>query len=270
MKKSLLALLAGVTLLGLGACGKAESSQDKLTTIKKEKVIKVATSPDYAPFGFHTDIKGKDEIVGADIDLVNSIAKKMGVKVKWLDMSFNSVLAAAKEGKADIAVSAISVTPERKKSFDFTDEYYVSPQVVLINKKNENNFTTVDSLADKQVGAQKGTIQENVVKEQLKNAKLVSIEKLPNIVLEVKDGSLDGLVVEKTIAESYVAQNPELAISKIPLKSSKEDAFSIAVPKGNPKLVKELNQHIKELKDQGEVEQMVAKNNKIAQHSETK
>ncbi|MGX7125168.1 transporter substrate-binding domain-containing protein [Enterococcus viikkiensis] len=264
MKKMMKVVLAGVILLSLAACG-SKKEADKLDTIKEKGVIKVATSPDYAPFGFHTTINGKDKIVGADIEMVEAIAKKMGVKVDWVDMSFNAVLAAAKEGKADIAVSAISVTSEREKSFDFTTDYYTSPQVIVINKKNADKLNSIESFAGKQVGAQKGTIQENIVKQQMKDAKLVSIEKLPNIFLEVKKGSLDGLVVEKTVADAYVNQNPELMIAEIPLKSMKEDSLCIAVPKGNEKLVKKLDKYIKEMKSDGTIDKMVEENNQLAQ-----
>lgn len=267
MKKSLKVVLAGLILLGLTACGN-KNEADKLDTIKEKGVIKVATSPDYAPFGFHTEIDGKDKIVGADIEMMEAIAKKMDVKVDWVDMSFNAVLAAAKEGKADIAVSAISATSEREKVFDFTTDYYTSPQVIVINKQSADQFTSIEQFADKQVGAQKGTIQENIVKQQLKNAKLVSIEQLPNIFVEVKNGSLDGLVVEKTVADAYVNKNPELMIADIPLKSMKEDALRIAVPKGNKKLVKELNKQIKELKEAGTIEKMVDTNNQLTQNGD--
>ncbi|GCF92328.1 amino acid ABC transporter substrate-binding protein [Enterococcus florum] len=267
MKNKIGIMLLGAACLLLAGCGN-QSAEDKLDSIKEAGEIKVATSPDYAPFGFHTKIDGKDKIVGADIDLVEAIGKKLDVKVKWMDMSFNNVLAAAKEGKADIAVSAISVTPEREESFDFTTDYYTSPQVIVINKKNAEAFTSTESFADKQVGAQKGTIQENVIKNQLKDAKLVSIEKLPNIFVEVNNGSLDALVVEKTIATSYVNQNPELMIADISLESMKEDSFSIAIPKGNPKLVEELNKLISEMKEQGDIEKMVDKNSELMEQAD--
>ncbi|MDT2597496.1 transporter substrate-binding domain-containing protein [Enterococcus dongliensis] len=262
MKKGMKVVLAGLALVVLTACGNKEEA-DKLDTIKEKGVIKVATSPDYAPFGFHTTIDGKDKIVGADIEMTEAIAKKMNVKVDWVDMSFNAVLAAAKEGKADIAVSAISATSEREKSFDFTTDYYTTPQVIVINKQNADTLTSIDQFTNKQVGAQKGTIQENIVKDQLKKAKLVSIEKLPNIFVEVKNGSLDGLVVEKTVADAYVNKNPELMIANVPLKSMKEDSLRIAVPKGNKKLVKELNKQINELKEAGAIEKMVKANNQL-------
>jgi len=264
MKKGLKVILTGLSLFVFAACGNTEK-KDKLDTVKENGVIKVATSPDYAPFGFHTTIDGKDKIVGADIEMMEAIAKKMDVKVEWLDMSFNAVLAAAKEGKADVAVSAISVTDEREESFDFTTDYYTSPQVIVINKQHADEFTSIDNFSGKQVGAQKGTIQENIVKEQMKDAKLVSIEKLPNIFVEVKNGSLDGLVVEKTVAEAYVNKNPELMIANISLKSMKEDSLCIAVPKGNKKLVNELNKYIKEMKEENSIEKMVEENNQLAQ-----
>lgn len=263
MKKGLLWGVIGLSAIFLSGCGGSNETEDKYDTIKEAGVIKVATSPDYAPFGFHTTIDGKDQIVGADIDLVEAIGEKMGVEVEWLDMSFNNVLAATKEGKADIAVSAISVTDEREESFDFTTDYYTSPQVIVINKNNQEVLNSIESLSDKKVGAQKGTIQENIVKNQLEGAQLVSIEKLPNIFIEVNSGSLDALVVEKMVAESYVEQNPNLMIAEIPLESMKEDSFSIAVPKGNPKLVEELDKLISEMKENGEVEEMVNKNSEL-------
>ncbi|MBO1306509.1 transporter substrate-binding domain-containing protein [Enterococcus sp. 669A] len=263
MKKSLLVGVLGLAAITLTACGGSGEQEDKYDAIQEAGVIKVATSPDYAPFGFHTTIDGKDKIVGADIDLVNAIADEMGVEVELMDMSFNNVLATTKEGQADIAVSAISVTDEREESFDFTTDYYTSPQVIVINKNNAETLNSIESLADKNVGAQKGTIQENIVKNQLEGAQLVSIEKLPNIFIEVSSGSLDALVVEQMVATSYVEQNPELMIADIPLESMKEDSFSIAVPKGNPKLVEELDKLINEMKENDEIDEMVNKNSEL-------
>ncbi|MGN8981584.1 transporter substrate-binding domain-containing protein [Enterococcus villorum] len=263
-------LMALVTLSACGSSGNAtDKTTDKLAAIKESGVLKVATSADYAPFEFHTMIDGKDKIVGSDIDLVTAIAKELGVKVEVSDMSFNTVLASLKEGKADIAISAISATDERKKQFDFTDNYYNPPQVVIINKKNKDTYTSTSSLKNKNVGAQKGSIQEDIVKEQIKEAKIVTIDKLPNMIVEVKQGSLDAMVVEKTIAESYVAQNPELMIADIALEPSADEAFAIALPKGESKLQKELNRIIKKLTDEGKIEEFIQKNNELAEKAAT-
>lgn len=273
MKKITGIIVTALALFALGACGSSggssSSSSDKsdnqLAAIKKSGVLKVATSADYAPFEFHTMVDGKDKIVGSDIDLVNEIAKELGVKAEVSDMSFNTVLASLKEGKSDIAISAISATDERKEQFDFTDNYYNPPQVVVINKKNKDAYTSTDALKDKNVGAQKGSIQEDVVKTQIEGSKLVTIDKVPNMVVEVNQGSLDAMVVEKTIAESYIAQNPDLTIADITLKPSADEAFAIALPKGSSDLQKELNTIIKKLNDEGKVEKFIKKNNELAE-----
>ena len=277
MKKITGIIVTALALFALGACGSSggssSSSSDKsdnqLAAIKKSGVLKVATSADYAPFEFHTMVDGKDKIVGSDIDLVNEIAKELGVKAEVSDMSFNTVLASLKEGKSDIAISAISATDERKEQFDFTDNYYNPPQVIVINKKNKDAYTSTDALKDKNVGAQKGSIQEDVVKTQIEGSKLVTIDKVPNMVVEVNQGSLDAMVVEKTIAESYIAQNPDLTIADITLKPSADEAFAIVLPKGSSDLQKELNTIIKKLNDEGKVEEFIKKNNELAEKTAT-
>lgn len=276
MKKITGLVITLAALFTLAACGGSSGStdasssaktEDQLAAIKKSGVLKVATSADYAPFEFHTMVDGKDKIVGADIDLVNEIAKELGVKAEVSDMSFNTVLASLNQGKSDIAISAISATKERKEQFDFTDNYYNPPQVVIINKKNKDKFTSLDSLKDQQVGAQKGSIQEDIVKTQIKDAKLVSIEKVPNMVVEVNSGSLDAMVVEKTIAESYVQQNPDLMVADIDLEPSSDEAFAIALPKGSEELQTELNKIIKKLNDEGKIDEYVKTNHELAEKS---
>ena len=270
MKKFFGMLTVLFALATLGACGSSNTTaqgqeKDQLAAIKKSGVLKVATSADYAPFEFHTMVDGKDKIVGSDIDLAKAIAKELGVKAEVSDMNFNTVLASLKEGKADLAISAISATDERKQQFDFTDNYYNPPQVVIINKKNKEIYRNANDLKDKNVGAQKGSIQEELVKTQLKGAKLVTIDKVPNMIVEVNQDSLAATVVEKTIAESYIAQNPDLMIADISLEPAPDEAFAIALPKESSQLQKELNQIIKKLNDEGKIEEFIQQNNELAE-----
>ncbi|MBO1102041.1 transporter substrate-binding domain-containing protein [Enterococcus hirae] len=274
MKKFFGMLTVLFALATLGACGSSNTTaqgqeKDQLAAIKKSGVLKVATSADYAPFEFHTMVDGKDKIVGSDIDLAKAIAKELGVKAEVSDMNFNTVLASLKEGKADLAISAISATDERKQQFDFTDNYYNPPQVVIINKKNKEIYRNANDLKDKNVGAQKGSIQEELVKMQLKGAKLVTIDKVPNMIVEVNQGSLAATVVEKTIAESYIAQNPDLMIADISLEPAPDEAFAIALPKESSQLQKELNKIIKKLNDEGKIEEFIQQNNELAEKTAT-
>lgn len=280
MKKITGIAIGLLALVTLAACGSSNdsgtdssgsnnaSSEVTLDSIKEAGVLKVATSADFAPFEFHTMVDGKDQIVGADIDMVNAIADELGVKTQVSDMSFNTVLASVKEGKADIAVSGISATAERQEQFDFTDSYYNPPQVIIINKKNQDTLNSIAAFDGKQVGAQKGSTQEDIVKDQLSGAKLVSIDKVPSMIVELNQGSLDGMVVEQTIAESYVEQNSDLMIANVELKTDDDNAFSIALPKGSTELKDELNKIIAKLISEGKIDEYVKANNQIAESSE--
>ena len=126
-------------------------------------------------------------------------------------------------------------------------------------------YRNANDLKDKNVGAQKGSIQEELVKTQLKGAKLVTIDKVPNMIVEVNQGSLAATVVEKTIAESYIAQNPDLMIADISLEPAPDEAFAIALPKESSQLQKELNQIIKKLNDEGKIEEFIQQNNELAE-----
>lgn len=275
MKKLFGALVVLTGILVLGACGNGGSSStgsssasgsadNQLEAIKAAGVLNVATSADFAPFEFHALIDGKDTIVGADIDMVNEIADRLGVEVNILDLDFNAVLTALQQGKVDIAVSGISATDERKQTFDFTDNYFTPEQKLVVNKNNESAFDSIESLTGKKVGAQKGSIQEMIVQDQLADSQLVSIAKVPNLVNELKQGSIDGLVLESAVAESYVAQNDDLVITDVALEASEGDSYAIALPKGSTELQEELNSILKELIEDGTIDEYVQKNTDLA------
>ncbi len=275
MKKLFGVLVVLTGILVLGACGNGGSSStgsssasgsadNQLEAIKAAGVLNVATSADFAPFEFHALIDGKDTIVGADIDMVNEIADRLGVEVNILDLDFNAVLTALQQGKADIAVSGISATDERKQTFDFTDNYFTPEQKLVVNKNNESAFDSIESLSGKKVGAQKGSIQEMIVQDQLADSQLVSIAKVPNLVNELKQGSIDGLVLESAVAESYVAQNDDLVITDVALEASEGDSYAIALPKGSTELQEELNSILKELIEDGTIDEYVQKNTDLA------
>lgn len=196
----------------------------------------IATESEFAPFEFKILIDAKDSLVGADIELENAIADTLGVDVDFSLMSFNNVLASVTSGKADIAIARVSVTDERKKAYDFSDAYYEAENVVIIKKSDEATYTTLESLAGKAVGAQKGSIQENIAKDQLPDSSLVSLTSNGEMINELKNNQLQAVVLEKAIAEGYVLQNDDLMIADMTLKSNDIDAYAVALPKEQAKI----------------------------------
>ena len=115
MKKAIALLLALVTLLSLSACaGKEDAASSALDQIKQKGELVVGTSADYPPYEFHTEVDGKDTIVGFDMEIAQAIADKLGLELQIDDMDFDAALLSVQQGKADIVKKAFfgPVTPE--------------------------------------------------------------------------------------------------------------------------------------------------------------
>lgn len=106
------------------------------------------------------------------------------------------------------------------------------------------------TLIIKKVGAQKGTEQEKIAQTEIENASITSLSRLPDVILALKSGKVEGVVVEKPVAEAYLKQNPKLGISNVKFNEEEKDTV-IAVPKDSPKLLSQINKTIKEVKDKG-------------------
>ncbi|MXQ55911.1 transporter substrate-binding domain-containing protein [Shimazuella alba] len=218
----------------------------------KDRLIMV-TSADYKPYEFHDTSSGEDKIVGFDIELAQLIAKELNIKIEVKDMDFNGLIPALQSKRADLIMSGMTPTPERQKSVDFSDIYYESKNTIIFKKNN--SLTTSDSLAGKKVGVQLGSIQEKEAKK-MKGVQVVSINKVPEIIQELKAGRIDAAIIENTISEGYTTNNPELAFTE--LKNSEPTGSAIAFPKGSP-YVKDFNRVIKKLKDSGKMDELVKK-----------
>ncbi|MDR2976047.1 MAG: transporter substrate-binding domain-containing protein [Streptococcaceae bacterium] len=262
IKKFIIAATMLTAVFALAACSNgSSSSKSEVDTIKSNGKLVVALSPDYPPFEYKTMVDGKDKIVGADIDLANKIADKLGVKVELSPMSFDNILAAVSSGKADVAISAVSANPERKKTFDFSNGYYTPYNEIVIKKTELSKYSSLADFKGKTLAGQKGSTQEIAIKDQIAGASLVSLTDSGDEITEVLTGKVDGTVLEDMIAKSYVAVNPELAIAnvKIPVTEAEAD-MAVAMKKGSKDLQKEINAVIKELKDSGEMEKIIEKN----------
>ncbi|MDR0199705.1 MAG: transporter substrate-binding domain-containing protein [Streptococcaceae bacterium] len=266
-KKFLIGIVAALSLIGLAAC--SGSSTNSLKKIQDKGTLVVATAADFAPYEYQTVVNGKNTIVGSDIDMANEIGKELGVKVKFENMDFNNVLTAVQSGKTDIAISGISNTPDREKSFDFSTNYYNGGNVVVVKKSEVGKYTSVASLAGKQVTAQKGSIQEGIVTDQLKKATEVALTDTNSEISEVQGGQVAAAVLDEVVAKQYVMANSDLAIAKIPLKQPTGAAgMAIAMPKDSGALKTKIDSIVQKLIKNGtiqkEIDDNIAKANAAA------
>ncbi|ALS72832.1 TPA: ABC transporter permease subunit [Staphylococcus aureus] len=229
----------------------AHAEQDQTwEKIKERGELRVGLSADYVPMEFEHTVNGKTEYAGVDIDLAKKIAKDNNLKLKIVNMSFDSLLGALKTGKIDIIISGMTSTPERKKQVDFSDSYMMTKNIMLVKKDKVNEYKDIKDFNNKKVGAQKGTEQEKIAQTEIENASITSLSRLPDVILALKSGKVEGAVVEKPVAEAYLKQNPKLGISNVKFNEEEKDTV-IAVPKDSPKLLSQINKTIKEVKDKG-------------------
>lgn len=218
-----------------------------------EKVIQngelvVGLSADYAPNEFHATVNGKDEIVGSDISLAKKIAKDLGVKLTIKELGFDALLGAMKTGKIDVIISGMSPTPERLQEVNFTDNYSDVRQTVVVRKKDKEKFKTLDDFDGVKVGAQKQSTQEELAKNEIPGSTVVSLQKVTDLILNLKNGKVDAIVVEGPVGEAYISQNPDLAMTKIRFEDG-EMHQAIALPKEAPALEEKLNASIAEVRE---------------------
>ena len=247
-KTIIIAILISLTFINKEPMAHADQDA-KWEKIKESGELRVGLSADYAPFEFEKTVKGKSEYVGIDIDLAKKIAKDNHLKLKIVNMQFDSLLGALKTGKIDVIISGMTSTPERKKEVDFSDSYTKTGNVMLIRKSDKNKFHTLKDFSNKKVAAQKGTEQEKIAQQEIENADISSLNRLPDAILAVKSNKVEGLVIEKLVAEAYVKQNNSLMIANVNFNEEKKDNV-IAVPKNSPILLANVNKSIKEVNDQ--------------------
>lgn len=262
LKKLLALSLVAVMAVGMVGCGSNKSADsDALDQIKKNGKIVVGTSPDYPPFEFLVSEGGNSKVVGADIDLANKLAEKMGVKVEVKTMDFDALIPALQAGKVDVVITGMSPNEARKKSVDFSDIYFKGENGVLVAEKNVDKIKSEDDLKKLKLGVQKGSTQETYIKESLKLKDYKALAAVPDLAMDLKNGKIDAIVLNNKVAKINEGKYSGIKVANVKLTSGgEEEAMAIAVKKGNnAKLIEELNKGIKELNDSGEYDKILAK-----------
>ncbi|MGX7417676.1 ABC transporter substrate-binding protein/permease [Carnobacterium gallinarum] len=234
-----------------GGASTAKAEDTSLADIKKSGQLVMGTSADYPPYEFHAKLDGKDQIVGMDVLIAEKIAKNLGVKLVIRDMDYDSLLSALEAKKVDLVIAGMNPTDERRKSVDFSDIYYQGGQFIIIRKEDKAVFKEKSDFEGKTLGVQKGTMQETVAKEQIKNVEMMGLAKIPDLILALNTKKIDGIVLEEPSALAYISNDKNLAYidGKFELEENQQGS-AIAFRKGSASLVSAVNDAIGEIKKQ--------------------
>ena len=279
-KKSLVLLLALAMIftLVLSACGggggeaapeeasgdSAAAAYDKILeglnaeAVDTDEEIVVAMSPDFAPMEF-VDLSrsGDDQYVGYDVLLAKYIANHLGKKLVIKPMSFDAVMTAVQTGNADMGISGFSWTAERAENYFITDWYEAgeneTEQVVITTAENEGKLTDAASFEGLKVGAQGGSLQELLVKEQLPDAECVLMTDLNDLCTALLTGKIDALAVAQGNGESFISANDgKLVASGFQFEIDEKYKNNVVlVNKDNAELGEQVNEVIAQQKADG-------------------
>ena len=286
MKKLLSLLLALVMLLSFAACanddtppadgddqqqeeqnGSESTTMNKLADIKAAGELVVGTSADYPPYEFHTEIDGKDTIVGFDIAIAQAFADELGVELKLVDMAFESLLISLQKGDFDLVMAGLTPDEKRAKTVDFTDVFFHNKQIVIIRAEDADKYVTTEDMAGTTLGVQAGTIQETIAADLTDENKVVKLKKFPELIMELKTGKIDGVCTNTMVASAYVSAHPDLLCQDIGIVWD-NTGFAGAIQKGdNGEFMAFLNETIAKLQEDGSIDRFVAEAQQLANAS---
>ena len=281
MKKALSLMTAAALVLSLAACGSTASSAAsseaasseaassdaasseaasseaasetetaELSTVEPGKLI-MSTNAAFPPYEMTTD---SGEFEGIDVETAQAIADKLGLELQIDDMDFDAALLAVQQGKSDMIMAGVTVTDERQNVMDFTDSYATGIQSIIV--KEDSDIASVDDLAGKKIGTQRGTTGYLYCSDDFGDENVVAYDNGLTAVQMLNNGQVDCVVIDNAPAKEFVAANPGL---KLLDTAYVEENYAIGVGKGNTELKDAINTALEELKADGTLQAIVDK-----------
>lgn len=269
ISKLILLVMSLVLVVGCTALKNSnENNNDKadvLSKIKANGKLVVGTAPGYPPFEFTVNKSGKSQVVGADIDLAKKIADEIGVELEIKAMDFDALIMALQSSKVDMVITSMTPTEERKKSVDFSDVYFEGTNSIIVNSNFSKDISKEDDLKNIVLGVQRGSVQEIYAKEVLKAPKIKSLTAIPDLIADMKNGNIDGIIASTVVAKINANQYDGLKLIDVNLSQANKEEAAIAIKKGdNKSLLEIVNKTIKSLKDSGQYGEILNKNIDLA------
>ena len=225
--------------------------------IIKAGVLRVCTPGDYKPFAF---AKPDGTYEGIDVDLMQSLATSLGVKVEWVKTTWANLMADFTGNKCDIAVGGISVTLDRQKRVAFSAPYMVNGKTPLVRCADVQKYQTVADI-DKpgvKVIANPGGSNERFAKANFKQATLTIHSDNIGIFDEVLKGNADVFVTES--AEAIVQQRQKPGLCAVnPDKPLQYGEMAYMLPRGDVVTKEYIDQWLHLAKASGEYQRVVAR-----------
>jgi cystine transport system substrate-binding protein len=243
---------AGLALAGCGSASTAPTSSapaagadTSLSDVKSAGVLKVGTEGTYKPFTFHAN--GSGELTGYDVEIINAVAAKLGVKPAFQETQFDAIFAGLDAKRFDVVANQVSITDERKAKYDFSTPYTVSTGVI-VTKADDNNITSFDSLKGKTTAQ---SLTSNWYKlAQQSGANVEAVEGWAQAITLLKQGRVDATINDKLTYLDSQKTDHDAGI-KIAAETTDKSLSAFALRKGSTSLTDAINKALGELAAEG-------------------
>jgi polar amino acid transport system substrate-binding protein len=248
--------VAAAAALTLAGCATDTDTVETESGAKlvKEGVLTVCTHLPYEPFQYTE----KGQVVGFDVDMMDLLAKELGVEQKIFDTPFEGIQSgqALNTGKCDIAAAGMTITDERARVIDFSEPYFEATQALLVKKGS--GIEDLDDLAGKSLAVQEATTGEIYAQENAPDdTELRSFEDLALLQTAVKTGQVDAGMNDNGVLFDYVRDNPELEVAT---EFETGEQYGFAVKKdGNDELLDMVNEVIDQAREDGTYDKIYKK-----------
>jgi polar amino acid transport system substrate-binding protein len=217
------------------------------------KVLKVGSDTTYPPMETVDEATG--QIVGFDVDVMNAICERINCKAEFVTTAWDGIFAALQQSQFDMVVSGVSITEERDKEMDFSDPYIVVSQAVLV-RVADKALTIEDFKKGRKLGAQTATTNAQLGEELVGRENLNLYDTFAAAVAALKNGDVDGVIIDGTSAVAYEQEFAgELIVGITGLQS---DPLGLVFREGDP-LRDAFNEGLKAIKDDGTLDKLVGK-----------
>ena len=244
-----------LTLLVLmAAMGLASAQSPVLDRIIKNRELRVATSGTQAPFNF---VSKDGRLLGLEVDLIRLLADAMNVNLSLRSMPFPELLPALKDGKVDMVLSGLSITPRRARDFAFVGPYVLSGKSVLTDSNTLINMKTPRDLDKPSITlvALAGSTSQEYVERVAPQAKLVTTQNYDEAVKMILAGDATAMIADMPVCVLTVLKNPHADLAT-PSQPFNIEPVGIAIPANDARFKNLLETYIDALEGTGALEQL--------------
>ena len=214
--------------------------------------ITVAINSSSMPFVYLKN----NQFVGFDIEFITGFAKEYGYSIKFEDVAFAAILGGVQSEKYDLGMSGITITDERKESMDFSDVYHVEDLAVII--RSEAGANDLSQFNTATLGVVTGSLYGGYSREQFPNAKIKEFNNFSDVLVALKQGKVDGIMLDKPNFNSVARTDKKLSYITVPAYSV-EIGFGFQKNDGGDALGAQMNEFLARLYADGTTGKLIDK-----------